>query len=259
LKRVVIFNGVLVEDGKVSIDADDEGLCFGLAAFETLRTYKGILFGLEAHLERLGASCISLGFQAPDMDLVASELTHAADLAGGETVVRITVTASGARIVRAQHLALVPSPFRCVTRQFTPPFWLDGGIKHTSRAFSRLAVSSAGVNEVIWVDKNGAMLEGTCSNVLAVSDGVLLTPPVDGRLLPGVTRESLIIAAEHAGVRVKIATILMSDTHDELYVSSTLKELTPVDELDGKPAPGGGPVGVAILSAFHQLINDGSY
>jgi branched-chain amino acid aminotransferase len=236
----------------VAIDADDEGLLLGRSAFETLRTYGGRLFGLEAHLDRLTSSCAALGIECPPLQTVEAELMEAAEMVPGEAMVRVTITASSTRVVRAVDLPGVPDPFRCVSREYTPPAWLDGTVKHASRAASRAAVLSAGVEEVIWTDSEGFMLEGTRSNLFAVISGVLVTPPVDGRLLAGVTREAMIDAADTAGVAVRIEGLSIDGAYDELYVCSTLKELTPIDELNGRPAPGAGPVGDSVLAAFRE-------
>jgi len=236
----------------VAIDADDEGLLLGRSAFETLRTYGGRLFGIEAHLDRLTGSCAALGIGCPPLQIVEAELTEAAGMVPGESMVRVTITASGTRVVRAVKLPDVPHPFRCVTREYTPPAWLDGTVKHASRAAFRAAVLSAGVEEVIWTDSEGFMLEGTRSNLFAVVSGVLVTPPVDGRLLAGVTREAMIDAAHATGVSVRIEALKADGAYAELYVSSTLKELTPIDKLNGRPAPGAGPVGHRVLAAFRE-------
>ena len=99
------------------------------------------------------------------------------------------------------------------------------------------------------------MLEGTRSNVFAVKDGRLITPPVDGRLLAGVTREALIWAAQDAGIEVRLAPLPAEEHYDELYVASTLKELTPVASLNGRPTSGEGPVGGAVLDAFYSAVD----
>ena len=178
--RFVLCNGVPVTSGAVPIDADDEGLLLGRSAFETLRTYDGVLFGLDAHLERLVASCHALGIPAPDESRLVDELNGVAEPIDGEAVVRVTVTALGTRIVRSAPLPSIPSPFRCVTRHWVPPDWLDGTVKHASRAFSRMAVVDAGVEEVIWTDAEGFMLEGTRSNVFAVVAGETTFTPSAG-------------------------------------------------------------------------------
>jgi branched-chain amino acid aminotransferase len=252
--RVVLCNGVLVENGRIELDADDEGFLLGRAIFETLRTYDGRLFELDHHLERLASSALAMGIKEPDEDRIAAELTEAADAIQGEAVVRVTVTAGGARIVRAGDLPKIPRPFRCVTRTFVPPHWLDGTVKHTSRAWSRAAVLDAGVEEVLWTDPDGFVLEGTRSNVFAVVDGALVTPPVDGRCLAGVTRTALIEAAIDCGTELQIRPLHFKEEFAEFYVSSTLKELTGVDQLNGAPGAGAGPVGSQVLAAFRANI-----
>ena len=255
MARVVLCNGVVAGNGRIQLDADDEGLLLGRAIFETLRTYDGCLFELDHHLERLASSAFAMGFKEPDEARIAAELTAAAEAINGEAVVRVTLTAGGTRIVRAANLPTIPNPFRCVTRTFEPPQWLDGTVKHTSRAQSRAAVLDAGVEEVLWTDLDGFVLEGSCSNVFAVVAGALVTPPVDGRCLAGVTRAALIDAALDCGTELQIRPLHLGEEFTELYVSSTLKELTAVDRLNGEETAGSGPVGLAVLAAFRANIH----
>jgi len=239
----------------VSLDAADGTLNLGIGIFETLRTYGGCVFGLDEHLDRLCSSAFAIGMHEPDIDQIARELVEVVDAFEGDVMLRVTITEGGTRVIVGNRLPVVPDPFRCVTRLFVPPAWLDGTVKHTSRAFSRRAVVEAGVEEVLWVDEAGFLLEGTRSNVFAVCGGVLVTPPVDGRILAGVTRSALIDAADEAGVAVEIRPLDPTATLDELYVSSTLKELTGVDELNGVRAPGTGPTGQRVLEAFRRILS----
>ena len=255
MDRVVLCNGNVAEDGRIDLDADDEGFLLGRAVFETLRTYDGRLFALDHHLERLASSAFAMGLKEPNEARIAAELNAAAEGIRGEAVVRVTVTAGGARIVRAANLPPIPEPYRCVTRTFVPPEWLDGTVKHTSRAWSRSAVIDSGVEEVLWTDHDGFLLEGTRSNVFAVVDGALVTPPVDGRCLAGVTRAALIEAALECGTDLQVRPLHISEPFTEMYVSSTLKELTAVDQLNGLPGAGGGAVGLGVLAAFRASIN----
>ena len=253
-QRFVLQDGVHRSDGQVHLDADDQALLLGRGVFETLRTYDGRLFGLAAHLDRLLASAAAAGIQAKDRVVLSDELTQAASAIDSEAVVRITLTHGGHRIVRSSPLQPALSSYRCATRQWVPPAWLDGSVKHTSRAFSIVGVEDAGVDEVIWVDEGGDLLEGTRSNVFAAIDGVLCTPALDGRQLAGITRAALIRAARDAGVPVSERPMHKAASFDELYLSSTLKELSPIGVLDGHPAPGSGPVGDAVSAAFQAAI-----
>lgn len=254
MKPSVWVNGRPSDTGHVTLDASDPGLNLGLGVFETLRTYNGELFALDAHLDRLGASLMGMGFDAVDLGSIADELNAACTGLTNEVMARVTITGGGARIVVVGPIPDVPEPFRCATREFVPPPWLDGSIKHISRAYSRRAVVDAGVDEVLWVDRSGSLLEGTRSNVFAAVRGRLITPPVDGRILAGVTRDALIDVAYDAGIPLQIAAIRSDDPIDELYVASTLKELVAVDELDGSEGPGKGPLGAALADAFHASV-----
>lgn len=256
MKVFTLVDGVPAEGGRVLVDQDDS-LFLGHGAFETLRTYNGVLFQIEAHMERLMGSCAALGIRCPDDERVVDDLYAALEPFGGDAMARVIVSGGGSRIVRAAPIPAVPSPFRAASRVFVPPAWLDGSVKHISRAFSRMAVASSGVEEVLWMDENGFLLEGTRSNVIGVLDGVLVTPPADGRILAGVTREAMLDAAIDAGVDVQIVEMSNQVHYDELYVCSTLKELTPVTELDGRPTSGAGPIGEAVMSAFRAAALSG--
>ena len=256
MRAVTLVDGEHAKGGRVAVDQDDS-LFLGHGAFETLRTYGGVLFGLDAHLERLMGSCAALGIRCPDDDDVVGDLYAAVESFDGDAMVRVIITGAGSRIVRGAPIPSIPSPFRAATRVFVPPAWLDGSVKHVSRAFSRLAVESAGVEEVLWTDEAGKLLEGTRSNIFGVRDGAMVTPPVDGRILAGVTREAMIDAAFDAGVEVRISEMDSSAPYDELYVCSTLKELTAITELDGRPIAGTGPVGATVLAAFHASALSG--
>lgn len=252
--RAVIVDGQPCTDGRVTLDADDPGLTLGLSVFETLRTYGRAPFRLERHLERLAESAGATGIVCPSPRVLSEEILAVIAALPGECNVRVTLTAGGARIVRAMPLDAARGLARCATAVFEPPAWLPGAVKHTSRAGSALVVPLYGVSEVIWVDRAGLLLEGTRSNVLAVREGELWTPPLDGRILAGVTREALLEEARALGLVVHEAPCPVDGGWDELYLCSTLRELQPIVELDGRAAPGEGPVGRALLAAFQARI-----
>lgn len=253
-KRIVLVNGVDSPKGLVAIDAADAGFTLGVSVFETLRTYGGTLFEVEAHLDRLAASAFAMDLAEPPLGQIAEEMRKAVGSLGSEAMVRVTMTSGGVRVVEARPIPVTPNPFRCVTREFVPPSWLDGTVKHGSRAYSRRAVLGSGVDEVIWTDQEGFLLEGTRSNVFVVSGGALVTPPVDGRILAGITRSTLIDLADDLGIPVEIRPVHANEPVDEIYVSSTLKELTAVDELNGVAAPGFGPIGQRLIGEFRSWV-----
>lgn len=248
--RAIRINGLRATDGQVSLDADDPGLTLGLSVFETLRTYGRVPFRLSRHLDRLEQSARFCAIPWPGRELVTAEVLAVIDELPGESNVRITLTGGGARLVRAMPLELPRGPALCVTALFEPSPWLPGAVKHSSRAGSALVSRQDGVSEVIWVDRAGFLLEGTRSNVIAVRGGALWTPPLDGRILAGVTREAALDLARARGIPVHERPCLRHGPWDELYLCSTLRELQPIVRLDGADVAGEGPIGRALLAAF---------
>lgn len=249
-------DGARVPPERYVISGDDDGLLLGLTAFETLRTYGGCLFRARRHMARLVASAAAIDVACPSPEALVAEIAASVDGYPVEARVRLTLTRGGARLLSVAPLAsrAVAAPLRAVTMPWEPPPWLDGRVKHGSRASGEVARRHAGVDEVLWVGRDGCLTEGVRSSIFAVVDGVLVTPPDDGRILAGITREALLEAAAEAGVGVREQALLPFSPMTELYVSSTLKELAPIVELDGRSAPGAGPVGAAVSAAFHLLV-----
>ncbi len=250
--RVVIQDGLRSGDGRACLDVDDFGLSRGVMVFETFRTHGRHLHHLPLHLARLADSAAALAVPMPPDDVLTAEVQRAAAELGAEAVVRITLTAGGTRIVHARPLPPAPDSVSVATRAAPVHPWLSGRVKHGSRAVSVAAVAAAGTDEVFWVDADGMLLEGTWSNIFAVADGALRTPPDDGRILPGITRHMLLVTARRIGVPVREAPLPAAGGFDELYLSSSLKLLCPVAELDGRPAAGRGPVGERLRAALLQ-------
>ncbi len=102
-----------------------------------------------------------------------------------------------------------------------------------------------GFAEAIALDTGGRVSEGSGQNVFVVRNGAIYTPPVDGSLLPGITRDTVIALASDAGIPVHVEAIAREALYmaDELFFSGTAAEITPVRSVDrikvgaGKPGP----------------------
>jgi branched-subunit amino acid aminotransferase/4-amino-4-deoxychorismate lyase len=246
---------VLVDGQPVDVlPVDDPAVTQGLAVFEVARTYQGRPFRLPTHLERLRASAAFCGIDWPEACLTA-EVASLLDQVEGEQSIHIMLTGGGRRIVRVVPLDLgrVGSPLRLASCAFTPPPWMPGWVKHTARAPWLMAVRSAGVDEVLFHDETGLWTEANRSNIVAVRNGLAITPPDDGRILRGVTRGALLDAARREQLPL-VESPLPAGPVDELYVVSTLKEFAPVSVLDGVQLGGWGPVGTALAAALRRII-----
>lgn len=249
-------NGEAVDRSGFTVPGDDAGLTRGHNCFDTARTYGGRLFRLERHLVRLQEGCAFLGVPCPPVDVLTTEFLEAVRDVEIEVSARLTLTANGLRLMHVTPLDMsyVQRPLRVVTRRWEPAPWLTGRVKHGSRIVNLAALRESGADEVLWVGYDGSLTEGARSSIFAVCQGKVVTPLDDGRILAGVTRGALIDAARESGIPFEERAVLPSEPFEELYATSTLKELAPIVEMDGQAAPGGGPLGDRLLVAFRALV-----
>lgn len=116
-----------------------------------------------------------------------------------------------------------------------------------------------GYDEAIALGPDGMVSEGSGQNVFVVDGGVLYTPPIDGTLLPGITRSTVIALAEELGIKVVVGGLSREVlyTCDELFVCGTASEITPVRSVDKLPVGDGkvGPVTKKLQSLFLDIVN----
>jgi 4-amino-4-deoxychorismate lyase len=256
------------------VRADDEALLRGRAAFETLRVYAGRPFRLEAHLDRLEASAsgVGLGDGAGTelAGLAELVLSHAAqELGGQDTALRLVWTAGSATgpPIGLALLSEIPSWIEDLraggasavsllgVRAAVP--WLLPGIKSTSYAINMAAEAEAkrrGADEAIFVDGEGIVLEGTVTNVWWRRGETLFTPSLELGILAGVTRTALLELAPGRGHIVEEGTFGLAEviSADEVFTTSSVREVMPVVDLDGRPFERG-PVSLALQEALRVL------
>ncbi len=116
-----------------------------------------------------------------------------------------------------------------------------------------------GYAEAIALGPDGMVSEGSGQNVFIVDGGAIYTPPIDGTLLPGITRDTVLTLAEEQGLRVVVQPLAREVLHtcDELFVCGTASEITPVTSVDRLPVGDGkvGPVTRALQTRFLDIVN----
>ncbi len=281
--HTVWLNGALVRGEAAVLSLWDRGARDGGALLETLRVYAGRPFAWERHMERLVLSAAELGFPVPP---APSKLREAVDqvLAAeklSDAVVRITVTRGipggrpvrtgawveaeslGGRLwagTRTRHaLDGGPAGGRAILSRtpFTPGRL--GRHKTTSRLAYDLAreeARAAGADEALLVSPAGDVLEGAASNLFIVRpDGVLVTPPLDSDVLPGVTRACVLALARELGLEaregaVKLETLRLAE---QVFVTNSVQEVLPLAHVDGHSVPGR-DVALRLLAAYRRLV-----
>jgi 4-amino-4-deoxychorismate lyase len=247
----------LVDPSTPVVHADDEGFLRGRGAFETTRVYAGRPFRLERHLERLSESAARLGIDVPPRidQLAAGALRAAGPI---DAFLRLYVTPGREDRREPQALALVgelPPDLdvvraRGVTLISVPlgidPPWLLGGVKSTSYAVNMVALDEArrrGADDAVFLAREDVVLEGPTTNVWWRRGETLHTPALELGVLAGVTRAVLVEEAPALGYRVKEGTYTLSEllAADEAFTSSSVREVMPVVEVDGKRIGDGRP------------------
>jgi 4-amino-4-deoxychorismate lyase len=256
--------GVVHPDEPV-LNADDEALLRGRAAFETTRVYDGSPFKLGEHLARLAGSAERIGLPPVDRAEVERLARSALDAAGEpDAVLRLYWTAGREGSDRPTALALVssipahleelrtrgvklvslPLGLQADLRAFAP--WLLGGVKSTSYAVNMAAEAEAkrrGADDAVFLASDEVVLEGPVTNVWWRLENVLYTPALELGILAGVTRATLIEQAAELGYEVREGAFPLSHlaSADEAFTSSSVREVMPVVELDGAPLGAGTP------------------
>jgi 4-amino-4-deoxychorismate lyase len=254
LLAVAVAGRGLVDPDAPAIHPDDEAVLRGRAAFETLRVYSGAPFRLDAHLARLARSCERIGVGPPDAhecrELVALALGRAGE---PDAVLRLYRTAGRERAAAPQLLVLVntlPTHLEELRARGTTLVsllgiraeapWLLGGVKSTSYAVNMAAEAEArarGADDAVFVTEERLVLEGPVTNVWWRRGATLFTPSLDLGILAGVTRQAIIELAGRHGYDVREGRYPLAElaAADEAFTSSSVRELLPVVEIDGRP------------------------
>jgi 4-amino-4-deoxychorismate lyase len=275
LALAVSGRGVIDPDEPV-LHADDLALLRGQAAFETLRVYGGRPFRLDAHLARLAASAERIGLPEVVTDGL-SELAADALAASGASDCVLRVYWTGGRETTGEPSALVlvsPLPadldarrargIRLISLQLaldaalrTESPWLLAGVKSTSYAINMAAETEArrrGADDAVFLSREGVVLEGPVTNVWWRIGQTLETPALELGILAGVTRAEVLQVAGRLGYGVEegrydLARVAAAD---EAFTSSSVREIMPVVELDGRPVGSGSP-GPASAAVQHAI------
>ena len=289
----VWFNGKIlpVENAKISLFT--HGLHYGVGAFEGIRAYKqkkggGAVFRLEEHLERLFESCKILDLKIPYSidELIQATLA--------------TCKANGFEECYIRPIVFVADGPLGVNPGTTPPLdvailnWEwgsylgDKGANEGARlkisSFIRPHVNStmtkgkitgqyvnsvmakreaiaAGFDEALLLDTEGYLTEGSGENLFMVKDGVIKTTPLNS-ILNGITRQTVLEYFAHKGTPVHEVRFTRDELWcaDEVFLTGTAAEITPVKEIDYRPIGGKahlgrpGPVAAALQKAFQNIV-----
>ncbi|GGK81139.1 aminotransferase class IV [Streptomyces flaveus] len=258
-----------IESARVSVL--DHGLTVGDGVFETVKAVDGRLFALTRHLDRLARSAHGLGLPEPDLDEVRRACAAVLD-ANPMPLGRLRITYTGGISPlgsdRGEHgptlvVALGETSRRAdSTAVITVPWTRNErgaltGLKTTSYAENVVALARAhqqGASEALFANTVGQLCEGTGSNVFVVLDGEIHTPPVASGCLAGITRA---LAVEWTGTHETDLPLDALERADEIFLTSTLRDIQAVHRVDDRELPGApGPVTAKAMRIFDERAGD---
>ncbi|MGR8011600.1 aminotransferase class IV [Streptomyces hypolithicus] len=262
-------DGGLQDAATARVSVFDHGLTVGDGIFETVKVTGGRTFALTRHLERLARSARGLGLPEPDLDEVrraCAAVVEANPLPTALGRLRLTYTGglsplgsergdTGPALVvalgeahrRPDSTAVITVPWTRNERGALT------GLKTTSYAENVVALARAHeqrASEALFANTVGQLCEGTGSNVFVVVEGQLLTPPVSSGCLAGITRA---LVVEWAGAREADLPLEVLERADEVFLTSSLRDVQAVHRVDGRQLAGApGPVTAKAMRVFNE-------
>jgi branched-chain amino acid aminotransferase len=264
------IDGLPLADAGVSVF--DRGFLYGDGVFEVLRTYRSVPWRLEEHLGRLALGARRVGITVPVSNarwIAEVQAVLAARLDPADVVLRLALTRGAGPPGLDPALASVPTRLTLATPLPALPASLYqrglrvalttidraapragmltlAGVKSSNYQLNILALRDArgrGLDDALLLSSDGALLEATGANIFVVAGGALRTPWLESGPLDGITRAEVVSLARELGVGVTSGRLDPSDvwTADEIFLTSSVRELVPVVQVDDHEVGDGAP------------------
>jgi branched-chain amino acid aminotransferase len=277
LHRFILHNDRIQESTELCLAPGQIGLLSGWGVFSTLRIADGVPFAWERHWARIQRDAAALHVDLPqDADQVRRQLielvgaNHApnctlriaivrngggmwAGPSNGRTSDLLALTADSKHWGEGVKLAYVREA-RHAACQFT-------GAKILSWAMNLTWLESAqarGFDEVILLNERGEVAECTSANLFIANGSHVYTPPLSSGCLPGITREVILGEIRVPGIRVEEKSLLPGDLEaaDEVFITSTTRNLLPVFQIEGQKTGRSEYARLALTGAFSEYVRN---
>lgn len=278
-ENIVFLNGEFVPSHLAKISIFDRGFLFGDGLFETMRAYDGKIFRLDAHLERLSKSL-------DGTQIKCSYSQHSLEQALCETIKRNNLSDAYVKLIVTRGTdtgGLIPSPdskptIVIVAKRFDmyPPEQYKKGFKVMVSDFrqnqfssivnlkslnfleniiGKLEAKQSGADEIIFLNQSGFVTEGSVSNIFIVHDDVIMTPPCNVGILPGITRKVVFELVENLGLKISEKNFCLEEllSCSECFLTNSLVEIMPVTKIEEKWIRKG-EVTNRLMSAYRYLV-----
>jgi D-alanine transaminase len=273
---MIYLNGEFMPIEQAKISVLDRGFIFGDGVYEVIPVYSRRPFRIAEHLARLQSSLDAIRLANPHDNAKWIELVGRI-VAGNpwdDQNVYLQITRGAAKRDHAFPKGLKPTVFLMASELIPPSAelvksgagaivledfrWMRCDIKSTSllgNCLLRTAAADQGCVEAILV-RDGELTEASASNVFVVKKGTVLAPPKSHLILPGITYDVVLEILRDAAIPHEIRSVKESELRsaDEVWVTSSSREVLPITTLDGRPVGSGkpGPVGLRVYGLYQQ-------
>jgi D-alanine transaminase len=274
------LNGQFLPIEEARISPLDRGFLFGDGAYEVIPVYSRRPFRIDEHLKRLQQTLDGIRLANPhtaaEWRSLIERIVAANNFDDQSVYIQVTRGADSKRD-QAFPSGVPPTTFIFTAPLVTPSAaqreagiavisaldnrWLRCDLKTVAllaNVLLRQQAVDAGCVETIML-RDGYLTEGAASNIFVVKDGVLLAPPKDHRMLPGITYDVVLELAARHGMPHEVREIAESEVRaaDELWMTSSTKEVLPITRLDGQPVGSGRPGPAAVrMYAWYCAFRD---
>ncbi len=270
----IYLNGEFMALDRAKVSVLDRGFLFGDGIYEVIPVYGGRLFRLDEHLRRLEDSLAGIRMQPPLNRCEWEKIFDRLIVGEQDQAVYLQIT-RGAALKRDHAIPadVVPTVFAMCTPITPVP---AGGVRVVTlddirwqychiKAITLLpnvllrqqALDRGGVEAILI--RHGDVTEGAASNVFAVIDGVLATPPKSRHILPGITRDLILELAQEYRIPTAERNITLAELQraSEIWLTSSTREILPVVELDGTRVGDGvpGPLWQNLYAIYQEYKN----
>lgn len=262
-----------IEEAKIS--PLDRGFLFGDGVYEVVPSYAGSMVGFAPHIARMQDGLAAIGMTLDWSESDWAELCNRLISENGTGNLGLYLHVSRGADTRRFHAFpknVNPTVF-AFTFEIAPPPVADKALAHGYHVatakdlrWRRCHIKSTALlgnvlhfqqgyesncDETILYNSNNELTEASACNAFIVKDGVVITPPLDSQLLPGITRHIVLdILRKDGAIKVEERVVTMDEVNnaDEVWITSSSKEIAPVTQVDGVPV-GDGQVGDVWLAA----------
>ena len=264
--NIAFLNGTYLPLDEARISPMDRGFLFGDGVYEVVPSYAGKMVGFAPHIERmnngLSAIGINLGWSENDWSDLCAQLIEKNGAGNLGIYIQVSRGADSKRFhgfpenvtptVFAFAFNIAPPPVadKALAKKYTASTardlrWERCQIKSTALLGNVLHFQQGqdqGNDETLLFNADNQLTEASSCNAYIVKDGVVITPPLDNQLLPGITRHILLdILRRDGGIAVEERIVSMDEVRnaDEVWITSSSKEIGAVVEIDGEPVSNG--------------------